>query len=303
MMKIGRIDRTQWILIGVGLLCFLTIISSLIGVLTDRESLSISRLALNVLQSFPFVIAIAYLDYLLVKYIYRAEWLRNHLTIRILFEFTTISIFAIAILFISGLLFMFDMHFVDYLREQLSWARILPVVIMNVFAVTLIEIFVQSQRSKQRTAEFERLQTEYSKMQDQQLREQTEPLENINLPNKEQGLKPYKNRISVKLGDKFMAVDMANVAYFYAEERVTFVVTTQNRRYIVDYTLDTIEPMLDPIAFFRITRGCITSISSIESVSKYFNSRLKIKLTPDYDGELLVSRVRVPDFLKWLDGE
>lgn len=115
--------------------------------------------------------------------------------------------------------------------------------------------------------------------------------------------KTYKSRISVKSGDKFMFVDIAKVAYFYADERVTFVVTNQNRRHIVDYTLETLDPVLDPHTFFRITRGCIASIDSIHSVSKYFNSRLKIKLNPTFESELLVSRVRVPAFLKWLDGE
>lgn len=118
-----------------------------------------------------------------------------------------------------------------------------------------------------------------------------------------QATKPYKNRISVKSGDKFMSVDMTNIAYFYAEERVTFLVTKQNRRHIIDYTLETLEAMLDPRTFFRITRGCIASIGSINSVSKHFNSRLKIKLEPIFESELLISRVRVPAFLKWFDGE
>lgn len=116
-------------------------------------------------------------------------------------------------------------------------------------------------------------------------------------------VKIYKNRFSIKSGDKFIFVDIADVAYFYAEERVTFVVTHKNSRHIIEYTLDALEPLLDPHVFFRITRGCIASIVSIGGVSKYFNSRLKIKLTPIFENELLVSRVRMPTFLKWLDGE
>lgn len=115
--------------------------------------------------------------------------------------------------------------------------------------------------------------------------------------------KGYKSRIAIKSGDKFSFLDMNDVAYFYAEERVTFVVPKQGRKQIVDYTIETLEPMLDPKQFFRITRGCIASIGSIGGVAKYFNSRLKISVKPEYDGELLVSRVRVPEFLKWLDGE
>lgn len=115
--------------------------------------------------------------------------------------------------------------------------------------------------------------------------------------------KNYKSRIVIKTGDRFTYVDMADVAYFYAEDRTTFVVSRQGRKRIVDYTIETLEPMLDPHHFFRITRGCIASIGAITIVSKYFNSRLKVTLNPEYEGELLISRVRVPDFLKWLDGE
>lgn len=113
----------------------------------------------------------------------------------------------------------------------------------------------------------------------------------------------YKSRIVIKTGDKFSFLDINDIAYFYAEERVTFAVPKQGKPRIVDYTLESLEQQLDPKQFFRLTRGCIASIDSIRDVSKHFNSRLKIRLTPEYTGELLVSRVRVEDFLKWLNGD
>lgn len=113
----------------------------------------------------------------------------------------------------------------------------------------------------------------------------------------------YKSRIIIKTGDKFNFLDINDIAYFYAEDRVTFAVPKQGKARIVDYTIESLEPLLDPKRFFRLTRGCIASIDSIADVSKYFNSRLKIRLKPEYDGELLVSRVRVGEFLQWLDGD
>lgn len=115
--------------------------------------------------------------------------------------------------------------------------------------------------------------------------------------------KEYKSRIAIKSGDKFSFIDISDVAYFYAEDRVTFVVPKEGRAKIVDYTIEALEPLLEPKRFFRLTRGCIASIDSIAGVSKYFNSRLKITLKPHYEGELLVSRVRVVEFVKWLDDE
>lgn len=116
-------------------------------------------------------------------------------------------------------------------------------------------------------------------------------------------IKTYKSRIVIKSGDKFSFFEISDIAYFYAEDRVTYAVPKQGKAKIVDYTIEALEPLLDPKSFFRLTRGCIASIASIVSVSKYFNSRLKITLIPAYQGELLVSRVRVAEFLQWLDGE
>lgn len=306
-------------------------ITYLVSNLTYGTNSPLADLAENILRSFPFMILIAYLDYLLVRYIYRTEWLCKHLIIRIIVEFTALSVLAVGVSFIGSLPFVQEMGFMTYLTYTLSWNRVLPVVIVNVFTITIIEVIIQNQQSKQRAAELEQLQTPiifttaYDKyairaFQVNGIGDLLKPIVEDDLvkaidkfdamPNNLKQLieaihlnKRYKSRISVKSGDKFTFVDMSNVAYFYAEEGVTFVVTNQTRKHIVDYTLDALEPILDPTLFFRITRGCIASINSIDSVSKYFNSRLKIKLTPVYECELLVSRVRVPIFLKWLDGE
>lgn len=113
----------------------------------------------------------------------------------------------------------------------------------------------------------------------------------------------FKNRIVVKTGDRFASLSIEDIAYFYAEEGMTFAVSHQGKRHSVDYTVERLEALLNPKDFFRITRGCIASIHSIEKVTRHFNSRLKVLLKPDYCGELLVSRIRVPDFIRWLDGE
>ncbi|WP_299457558.1 LytTR family transcriptional regulator DNA-binding domain-containing protein [uncultured Rikenella sp.] len=68
------------------------------------------------------------------------------------------------------------------------------------------------------------------------------------------------------------------------------------------YTIESIEPSLNPHMFFKATRGCIISIGSIAKVSKYFNSRLKVSLKHNASMDLMISRARVQDFLKWLDG-
>jgi DNA-binding LytR/AlgR family response regulator len=113
--------------------------------------------------------------------------------------------------------------------------------------------------------------------------------------------KAYKTRIMLKTGDQIRSVEMREIAYFYAEDDVVFAMQANKSRSIVDYTLNQLEAELDPKDFCRLTRGCIARISAVKKVSKYFNSRLIVELEPPMKEKLLVSRVNVPEFLKWLD--
>ena len=78
--------------------------------------------------------------------------------------------------------------------------------------------------------------------------------------------------------------------------------TFSNKRHIIDYTLTQIEQQLDEKTFFRVARNCIANINSIRKISRYFHSRLKLSFQPECPNEVLVSRERVSDFLKWVDG-
>jgi DNA-binding LytR/AlgR family response regulator len=110
----------------------------------------------------------------------------------------------------------------------------------------------------------------------------------------------YKTRILLKTGDQIKSVGMEEVAYFYAEDDVVFAMLKSKSRAIVDYTLNQLETELDPKYFHRLTRGSIARITAIKKVSKYFNSRLLVELEPPAEDKILVSRVNVPEFLKWL---
>jgi DNA-binding LytR/AlgR family response regulator len=111
-----------------------------------------------------------------------------------------------------------------------------------------------------------------------------------------------KNRFLISKGENYHYIETADIAHFYSEEGVVFLHTFQNKRYIINYTLDQLEQQLDSRMFFRVSRNCIANVKSIENVAKYFNSRLKLSFQPACPHEVLVSRVRVPDFLKWMDG-
>lgn len=111
----------------------------------------------------------------------------------------------------------------------------------------------------------------------------------------------YKTRISVKTGDVYRFLLIDDVAYFISEDGFTYAVTNNEKKHIVDYTIGSLETQLDPKRFFKVSRGCIVSINSIEKITTYFNSRLKVTLKGRKNVSIILSRVRVPDFLNWID--
>jgi len=110
----------------------------------------------------------------------------------------------------------------------------------------------------------------------------------------------YKTRFLTTIGDRIRYVPVEQIAYFFAEDNTVYVVTQDRKKYILDYTLDQLDTLVDPKQFYRITRKYLAHISAIGDVSRYFNSRLKVALTPATDDEILISRVRVPGFLAWM---
>lgn len=110
-----------------------------------------------------------------------------------------------------------------------------------------------------------------------------------------------KNRFLVQVGDTFRYVETPDVAFFYSEDKLTYLHLFSGKRYIISYSLDQLEGMLDRDVFFRVSRSCISNIRSIRKSSRYFGSRLKLYFEPECPHEVLVSRSRVADFLKWVD--
>lgn len=120
--------------------------------------------------------------------------------------------------------------------------------------------------------------------------------------NFEQMVTQNRTRFLISKEENYHYIETADIAHFYSEDGVVFLHTFQNKRHIIHYTLDQLEHQLDSRLFFRVSRNCIGNVKSIENVAKYFNSRLKLSFKPACPHEVLVSRVRVSAFLKWMDG-
>lgn len=112
--------------------------------------------------------------------------------------------------------------------------------------------------------------------------------------------KEYRKRFLVKQAQKLVSIDVNDIAYFYSDGRLNFFKTSDNKKYVVDYTMDELEDMLDPQRYFRTSRSFYVSVNCIDQIHDYFGNRLLLNLSPAVDKEVLVSREKVMDFKKWM---
>lgn len=114
----------------------------------------------------------------------------------------------------------------------------------------------------------------------------------------------HLRRMLIRFGSAIKLVDMADAAYFYTKDKITFlVVRSTGKRFPVDYPLDKLAIMLDPGTFFRINRQFIVNVAAIKEMHPYSKSRVKVDLDPPIDLETIVSTERSAEFKKWLVGE
>lgn len=111
----------------------------------------------------------------------------------------------------------------------------------------------------------------------------------------------YKTRFMVKVGERLTAFTTDDIDCFWGENKVVWMRLKTGRKYMVDYTLEELEDMLDPEHFYRLNRKYLATFGAIKEVIAYSNSRLKVILRESPDPEdILVSREKAENFRIWL---
>ena len=110
-----------------------------------------------------------------------------------------------------------------------------------------------------------------------------------------------KERFVVKIGEHLKTVETSDVQLVYSQDKATYLFTTQGKKFLIDYSVDRVEDLLNESKFFRVSRKFIINIDFIKDIIAFTNSRLEI-IVEHYDEEqVIVARERVNDFKQWLD--
>jgi len=117
-----------------------------------------------------------------------------------------------------------------------------------------------------------------------------------------QSVSNYKNRFVGKVGTKSYVIQIEDIAYFTADNKVVSVIDTDDNMYTVNHTIEKIESMVNPADFFKINRSTIVNQKMIQQFKPHLNNRLKLILKcKRQHEEMIVSRERVSSFRNWLE--
>jgi DNA-binding LytR/AlgR family response regulator len=113
---------------------------------------------------------------------------------------------------------------------------------------------------------------------------------------------PYKTRFLVHIGEHIKAVSISDISFIYSSDKATLIRSVSGRDYALDGSIDQIASEMDPTKFFRVSRKYLVSIDYVSDIIAYSGTRLKLLMKGIENDEIIVSREKVGDFKKWLEG-
>lgn len=193
--------------------------------------------------------------------------------------------FIVVTLFVSASLYgvqnrIFDNRFLDT-EPTIPWQLLLKLSLG-----ALLFWLMQSSLKTKRTVsayrlEMERLRTETAKAA---AFKEKKPAETL--------LVPFR--------DKVLPIAVTEVACFLLENESVYLVNRQSDKFYLNQSLEALQNELDERMFYRINRQTLVNRRFITSVEPYPNRKIMVNLSVPTAGNLIVSRLKVPEFKQWL---
>jgi two-component system LytT family response regulator len=96
-------------------------------------------------------------------------------------------------------------------------------------------------------------------------------------------------------------VPVGKVAFFESVDGLTKLVTETGQEHWIDPPLQELEARVDPVRFFRVSRGALVNLAAVLEVHPFPGGAAEIALRSGQ--RLEVSRRRMRDLMKALGGE
>ncbi|MGL5683081.1 MAG: LytR/AlgR family response regulator transcription factor [Marinifilaceae bacterium] len=113
--------------------------------------------------------------------------------------------------------------------------------------------------------------------------------------------KKFRTRFLIAAPDKFITLQVDDVAYFFSENKVTYAVTFSGKKHAIDLPLEKLTEQLNPDLFFRANRQVLLSINSIKRIEPYFNGKIIVIVQPPFEDKITISKEKISAFKMWLN--
>ena len=110
-----------------------------------------------------------------------------------------------------------------------------------------------------------------------------------------------RERLAIKVGERFLLVQSAEIFYASLAEDGITVVTSQHAGTSNYRTLDELHERLDPTVFWRVHRSHLVNINKIKEIVPWFSRNYILRMKDDKTTEIPVSRThtrRLREYLK-----
>lgn len=112
--------------------------------------------------------------------------------------------------------------------------------------------------------------------------------------------RPVTDRLVVKKGTDHIVLRHDQIAYFYSEHKITFLMDVNGVRYIVDKPLAELEQTYTLPRFFRINRKYLAASAAVVRFRPFEKGKVLVELRPAPADDVIVSQENASDFKQWM---
>lgn len=113
-------------------------------------------------------------------------------------------------------------------------------------------------------------------------------------------LSPKSKSVIIQQGDKIIPISLDFIALFFIQHENVYAYTFKGEKRSLSQNLNKLEKdYVDE--FFRVNRQFLVNRKAVKDASHYFNRKVMVNLNIPFDEQIVVGKLKVTDFLNWLE--
>src|SRR5690554_6683473 len=111
----------------------------------------------------------------------------------------------------------------------------------------------------------------------------------------------YKENLLSYFQGKITPIPVSEINFIHLEQNVAYAYV-KNKRFTLREKMEELEESLDPQMFFRANRQFIIHRNYLKNIESIYGRKFAVELLVQTPETIVISKVKSPDFLKWIEG-